>query len=185
MIGTLPEKIRVSGGHRDVIPSHSELQQIELSRLEVANKFKAEVLDFMEAKNRRIKRGNRSIEKNIYEVINLVSLWIRLSNGKIHLDANSGRFRLGPGSGPKLDRDEAARILHTPKKSLNDYLLHLRYGRHFGFDFVQHKFHRMGILRHFVEIKKKDSKQAQGCLRISYIKPDEFLDNFDFLDLFE
>ena len=139
----------------------------------------------MAIKNKTIKRGNRSIEKTIQEVFILVSLWLKLSDGRIHVDPISGRFIPGPDPNKQMDRELAARVLHTPKKSLNDYLLHIRYGRHFGFDFKKNKHARMGVLRKFVTIQKAKMQLETGCLRVSYIQPDEFMEDFDFLDLLE
>jgi hypothetical protein len=169
-------------GKSMVVQEHEKLRRLRLGQ---ANKFKVENLDKMEERNRRVRRGNRSIEKSIYEVINLVSLWIKLSESKIHLDKETGFFKLGPDTSEKMDRETAAAILHTPKKSLNDYLLHLRYGRHYGFDFKRNQFCRMGALRKFVALKKEERALIEGCLRICYIKSDEFEEGFDFLGLLD
>lgn len=47
-------------------------------------------------------------------------------------------------------REEAAKIVSVPKKTLTDYLLLIRQGRHFGFDFKVYKFSKFGVLRSFV-----------------------------------
>ena len=44
---------------------------------------------------------------------------------------------------------EAADKVGISRKSLDDYLMHLRYGRRFGFDFHTNKFYGMGHLRRF------------------------------------
>jgi hypothetical protein len=75
-------------------------------------------------------------------------------------------------------------LLFTPKKSLNDYLLHIRYGRHFGFDFSRHKDERMGFLRSFVSERREQVQAGSGIrMRMSYISSDENDQGFDFLDL--
>ena len=42
------------------------------------------------------------------------------------------------------------------KKSLDDYMLQLRAGRIYGFDFIKHNGEKVGVLRHFVRMQKKD-----------------------------
>ena len=49
-----------------------------------------------------------------------------------------------------MDKENASKILNTPRKTLNDYLLHIRYGRFYGFDFRGHSSEGMGKLRSFV-----------------------------------
>jgi hypothetical protein len=48
------------------------------------------------------------------------------------------------------------------KKSLDDYLLQLRFGKKFGFDFQKHKDDKVGVLRTYV---KKDRKAAAKYLQ--------------------
>jgi hypothetical protein len=42
---------------------------------------------------------------------------------------------------------------------LDDYLLQLRYGKKYGFDFNEHKEAKIGILRAFVKKCKQDEKE--------------------------
>lgn len=44
------------------------------------------------------------------------------------------------------------------KKSLDDYLLQLKFGRKLGFDFEKYKDERVGVLRKFVKQNKSDLK---------------------------
>jgi hypothetical protein len=44
---------------------------------------------------------------------------------------------------------------------LDDYLLQLRYGKKYGFDFNEHKEAKIGVLRAFVKKKKQDEKDKQ------------------------
>jgi len=46
------------------------------------------------------------------------------------------------------------------KKSLDDYLLQLRFGKKFGFDFQKHKDDKVGVLRSYVKTEK--NKQKSG-----------------------
>jgi hypothetical protein len=41
------------------------------------------------------------------------------------------------------------------KKSLDDYLLQLRFGKKYGFDFQLHRNEKVGILRTYVKEQKK------------------------------
>ena len=51
--------------------------------------------------------------------------------------------------------EEAAKQVDISKKSLDDYLLQLRFGRKFGFNFEEHKNDKVGILRAYVKKFKK------------------------------
>ena len=42
------------------------------------------------------------------------------------------------------------------KKSLDDYLLQLRFGKKFNFDFQKHKDAKVGVLRSYVKKSKND-----------------------------
>lgn len=54
--------------------------------------------------------------------------------------------------------EDAAKKVGISKKSLDDYLLQLRYGKKYGFDFNEHKEAKIGILRAFVKKCKQDEK---------------------------
>jgi hypothetical protein len=55
--------------------------------------------------------------------------------------------------------EEAAKQVDISKKSLDDYLLQLRFGRKFGFNFEEHKNDKVGLLRAYVKkFKKLQSK---------------------------
>lgn len=54
--------------------------------------------------------------------------------------------------------EDAAQKVGVSKKSLDDYLLQLRFGRKYGFDFQQHRDDKVGVLRTFVKDKKKQNK---------------------------
>jgi len=49
----------------------------------------------------------------------------------------------------KKSLEHAADIVKISKKSLDDYLLQLRNGRKYGFNFNEHKDDKIGILRAF------------------------------------
>ncbi len=51
----------------------------------------------------------------------------------------------------RLTLDEAAEKVGVSKKSLDDYLLQLRFGSKFNFDFEKHKNEKVGKLRQMVK----------------------------------
>ena len=72
-------------------------------------------------------------------------MWRRLYSGVVEENEH----------GEKVLREyslhEAAYKIGMSKKSLDDYLLQIRYGRKFGFDFEANKFQGVGKLRMFVK----------------------------------
>jgi hypothetical protein len=47
--------------------------------------------------------------------------------------------------------EDAALKVQVSKKSLDDYLLQLRFGKKFDFDFEKHRDSKVGVLRTFVK----------------------------------
>lgn len=84
--------------------------------------------------------GKRTKERTIEEIIEKVSLWRKLYNGVIR-DGNLVRYSL----------EDAASKVGVSKKSLDDYLLQMRFGKKYGFDFQKHKQDKVGVLRTFVK----------------------------------
>jgi hypothetical protein len=85
--------------------------------------------------------SRRTKERKIGYIVEKVSKWRRLSNG----EQNSA------GESFKLTLEEAAGRVMIAKKSLDDYLLQIRFGRKFGFNFQEHKDGKVGVLRAFVK----------------------------------
>lgn len=54
--------------------------------------------------------------------------------------------------------EDAANKVGISKKSLDDYLLQVRFGRKYGFNFNEHKNDKVGILRDYVRKHKKSMK---------------------------
>jgi len=54
-----------------------------------------------------------------------------------------------------LKLHEAAAKVGISKKSLDDYLLQIRFGAKLGFDFHKNKDAKVGVLRSFVKKKRK------------------------------
>lgn len=54
----------------------------------------------------------------------------------------------------KWTLEEAANKVGITKKSLDDYLLQLRFGKKFGYDFKKNRMQKVGVLRLFVKLEK-------------------------------
>jgi hypothetical protein len=91
--------------------------------------------------NSSVKKSKRTKERKIGYIIEKVNTWRKLYNGFYD---ETGKFT-------KYSLDESAKIIGISKKSLDDYLLQLRLGRKYGFDFNSNKQNKVGILRSFVK----------------------------------
>ena len=58
------------------------------------------------------------------------------------------------GKETRLSLEDAAKKVQISKKSLDDYLLQIRLGRKFGFNFNEHYNDKVGVLRAFVKKNK-------------------------------
>lgn len=96
-----------------------------------------------------VSAGKRTKERSISEIIESVSLWRKLYNG-VYREGNLVRYSL----------EDAAAKVGVSKKSLDDYLLQLRFGKKYGFDFQKHRHDKVGVLRSFV--KKEKAKTKEG-----------------------
>jgi hypothetical protein len=68
-----------------------------------------------------------------------------------------------------LKLEEAAKKVGISKKSLDDYVLQLRKGFQYGFNFNQHRHDKIGVLRDYnrrkdneIKFKGKDPKEKVG-----------------------
>lgn len=86
----------------------------------------------------------RTKERQIRFVVERVSLWRKLYNG----------VELGNGETVRYSLEDSAKLVGISKKSLDDYLLQLRFGRMYGFDFLKHQCDNIGVLRKFVRERK-------------------------------
>lgn len=75
-------------------------------------------------------------------------MWRKLYNGISDGKGNIIRFSL----------EDAAQKVGISKKSLDDYLLQMRFGRRFKFDFNKHRQDKVGLLRSFVRKMKNKEK---------------------------
>ena len=60
--------------------------------------------------------------------------------------------------------EDAAKKVNITKKSLDDYLLMIRLGRKYKFDFKNNQKEKFGTLRKFVRIAKSKSKKDKDFL---------------------
>jgi hypothetical protein len=95
--------------------------------------------------------SSRTKERKIGFVIEKVSRWRSLYNG-----TSTGR-----GETLRMTLEEAAFQVGIPKKSLDDYMLQLRFGKKFGFEFSEHVNEKFGLLRAYVKrCKKQQAEQT-------------------------
>jgi hypothetical protein len=90
------------------------------------------------------KKNKRTKERKIGYIVEKVNTWRKLYNGFYDEYSKFTKYSL----------DEAAKIIGISKKSLDDYLLQLRLGRKYGFDFNSNKCSKVGVLRSFVKTNR-------------------------------
>mmetsp|Transcript_9288 Transcript_9288/g.13813 ORF Transcript_9288/g.13813 Transcript_9288/m.13813 type:complete len:291 (-) Transcript_9288:36-908(-) len=110
------------------------------------------------------KTSRRTKERKIGYIIEKVSKWRKLYNGTPN----------AKGELVKLTLEEAANKVSISKKSLDDYLLQLRFGRKFGFNFQEHKDDKVGVLRAYVK-KFKALQQYSKKIREGHSIPVEVI----------
>jgi len=93
-------------------------------------------------------KSKRMKERKISDIVELVTLWRRLYHGIPDNNGNLLRYSLA----------DAAKKVKVSKKSLDDYLLQLRFGKKYGFDFEAFKNEKVGVLRKFVKKNKTSVK---------------------------
>lgn len=89
-------------------------------------------------------KSKRAKERKIGDIIKKVYMWRKLYFG----------YRDEDGNEIKLSLDDAAEKIGISKKSLDDYLIQLRIGKKFGFNFNEHRNDKVGVLRAFVKKNK-------------------------------
>ncbi|EAR87186.1 hypothetical protein TTHERM_00363200 (macronuclear) [Tetrahymena thermophila SB210] len=97
-------------------------------------------------------KNNRVKERKIGEVVEKVALWRRFYTG--FYDEN-GKFI-------NMPLDNAALKVGISKKTLDDYLLQIRCGKKYGFNFNKNLSERIGKLRSFVKSHKNKESNNQG-----------------------
>ncbi len=107
------------------------------SRVAVENRPNLPSEAHEEEKKNKVRRGN---ERKIGEVIDALMKWKRLFT--YGTADNEGRT-------VRCTRQEAARVVSIPKKTLDDYSFQIRLGKRNGFDFDMHCREKIGVLRDF------------------------------------
>lgn len=127
--------------------------QIKIRRIILKNgQLRSELLEEGDNENLDEKHSNifinekskRAKERKIGDIIKKVYMWRKLYFGYVNEN----------GIEIKLSLEEAADKIGISKKSLDDYLIQLRIGKMFGFNFTEHKNDKVGILRAFVKKNK-------------------------------
>jgi hypothetical protein len=113
------------------------------------------------------RKTTRTSERTIEEIIDKVTMWRKLYNGAISVEIVDGKLVQSNKRLRKCSLIDAARKIGMSKKSLDDYLLQLRFGRKFGFDFDGFRNEKVGVLRAFVKQKKGELRQMSGSNKIS------------------
>jgi len=90
-------------------------------------------------------KQKRTKERKIGEILDKVLQWRKLYTGVC--DPATGQT-------VKMSLEEAAQRVGISKKSLDDYLLQIRFGKKYGFNFNDHFNEKVGILRTFVKKHK-------------------------------
>lgn len=101
--------------------------------------------------------SKRAKERKIGYIIKKVYLWKKLYEGVV--DRNGKKI--------KMTLQDAAEKVDISKKSLDEYLNQIKYGKIFGFDFNKHRNDKVGVLRGFVKTQMQnyqdeDSKKGKG-----------------------
>lgn len=112
---------------------------------ETTGRAQSYLLDDDDDASDRGKTGKRTKERKIGYIIEKVARWRSLYNG----------VQNAKGETIRLTLEEAALQVGISKKSLDDYLLQLRFGRKYGFNFEEHKHDKVGILRNYVKKYKQ------------------------------
>ena len=95
------------------------------------------------------RKQKRTKERTISDIIEKVSTWRKLYNGIMVPNEETDQEEL-----KRWSLEDAATKVGVSKKSLDDYLLQLRFGKKFGFDFEANKDFKVGKLRLFVKQEK-------------------------------
>ena len=85
--------------------------------------------------------SKRAKERKIGYIIKKVYIWKKLYEGVE--DKKGNRI--------KMTLQGAAEKVEISKKSLDEYLNQIKFGKYFGFDFNKHRNAKVGILRRFVK----------------------------------
>ena len=128
------------------------------------NEEDIEKLDESQSKNYFNSKSKRAKERKIGYIIKKILMWKTLYNGYLEKDKNGNYKKI------KLTLEQAAEKVGISKKSLDDYLIQLRIGRMFGFNFTEHKNDKVGVLRAFVKSHKNEYENKKNLMSNNDIK---------------
>ena len=137
---------------RQIVNKEYPLKQ-ELIEEDIENIEDKKINNFINHKSKRAK------ERKIGYVIKKVFMWKTLYNGIYSTDENGNKIKI------KYTLEQAASKAGISKKSLDDYLIQLRIGRFFNFNFTEHKNDKVGILRAFVKKHKQQYEKEKKNLK--------------------
>jgi len=137
---------------REIIPSAVPIQKLKVTRSQIV------LHSENEEQKAKTKTGTekRTKERKIGEVIDAVAKWRKLYAGTRQPD----------GTIKKLSLEEAAVEVGIAKKTLDDYLLQIRAGYKYKFDFNLHRDSKVGTLRAFVKKHKQDEGKDDDTLEM-------------------
>ena len=134
---------------RQIIIKDFPLKQ-ELIEEDVENIEDKNINNFINYKSKRAK------ERKIGYIIKKVFMWKTLYNGIYSVDEKGNKIKI------KYTLEQAANKAGISKKSLDDYLIQLRIGKCFNFNFTEHKNDKVGILRAFVKKHKHQYEKEKN-----------------------
>ena len=134
---------------RQIIIKEYPLKQ-ELIEEDVENIEDKNINSFINHKSKRAK------ERKIGYIIKKVFMWKTLYNGIYSVDEKGNKIKI------KYTLEQAANKAGISKKSLDDYLIQLRIGKFFNFNFNEHKNDKVGILRAFVKKHKHQYEKEKN-----------------------
>ena len=134
---------------RQIIIKEYPLKQ-ELIEEDIENIEDKNINSFINHKSKRAK------ERKIGYIIKKVFMWKTLYNGIYSVDEKGNKIKI------KYTLEQAANKAGISKKSLDDYLIQLRIGKFFNFNFTEHKNDKVGILRAFVKKHKQQYEKEKN-----------------------
>ena len=137
---------------RQIVFKEFPLKQ-ELIEEDIENIEDKKINNFINHKSKRAK------ERKIGYIIKKVFMWKTLYNGIYSTDENGNKIKI------KYTLEQAAAKAGISKKSLDDYLIQLRIGKFFNFNFTEHKNDKVGILRSFVKKHKQQYEKEKKLLK--------------------
>ena len=137
---------------RQIVSKEFPLKQ-ELVEDDIENIEDKKINNYINHKSKRAK------ERKIGYIIKKVFMWKTLYNGIYSTDENGNKIKI------KYTLEQAAAKAGISKKSLDDYLIQLRIGKFFNFNFTEHKNDKVGILRAFVKKHKQQYEKEKKLLK--------------------